>query len=421
MGNIQTKSSDKSLPDIVDAIAFNYITKQNFEDMKNLSKLEYCDKLIILTSKILNKYLNASTVRYLSQKKGITGERMAKDKILPINKDNIDDYDIKDTVKKRRICIGLAKHYVQVANLFAAIAATINPNYNIINDNTEKLSNIEKKITRHSLCSNRVASLLNNQSIEDFESDFIKGRLTLNPQFCTFNCDTCPTIKTLNQEPGIPELATLYHDKYDYDNGEFNAMSSEMKSIYRENVNSFYKMFTGNDSIPETIQSFSDIKLKDYFDSVNCKNGIYSQPVTGNSSSTLFYNYIENIRSMLEAVSKYHDALLKILDQLFIYEKSKDDKEKKSITINPSLTDSSLELLRESTIEIINNLYLSCERHYIKGIKIYIDIVHKQLLETSKLKLEYLTKINDDIGTLSDDVTNFGNDDLKLLAPESQK
>ena len=58
-------------------VASKYIRSQNFNDMKNLSKLEYCDKLIILTSKIINKYLNENDVKFLSQKKGITGESNA--------------------------------------------------------------------------------------------------------------------------------------------------------------------------------------------------------------------------------------------------------------------------------------------------------------------------------------------------------
>ena len=69
MGNTQTKQSGKSLSDIVNQIASKYIRSQNFIDMKNLSKLEYCDKLIILTSKIINKYLDENDVKFLSQKK----------------------------------------------------------------------------------------------------------------------------------------------------------------------------------------------------------------------------------------------------------------------------------------------------------------------------------------------------------------
>ena len=321
MGNTQSKKSDKSLVEIVNKIASKYITKQNFQDMKNLSKLEYCDKLIILTSNIINKYLDATEVKFLSQKKGVLGETMSRDKILAIDKDSLDNYDISDTVKKRRLCVGLAKHYVQVANIFAAISMTVNPKYNFVNENNDdkdELNNVEKHITRNSLCANRVAALLNNQNIHELEESYKSGKVTLNPDICTFNCSTCPTIKTINEEAGIPELEQLYYDKYDYDNGEFIGMTAKMNELYSNDVKNFYKTFTGNDSVPETISKFSDIKLKDYYDSPNCQNNIYNKPVTGKSYNPSFFNYIENIRSMLHAINKYHNGLLNILDQLFV-------------------------------------------------------------------------------------------------------
>ena len=117
MGNTVSQTNDpnkKSLEYVVNYITSQYIRSQNFKDMKDLSNLEYCDKLIILTSKIINKYLDESDVKYLSQKKGVLGEQMKREKILAIDRDNLDSYDVKDTVKKRRLCIGLARHYVQL-------------------------------------------------------------------------------------------------------------------------------------------------------------------------------------------------------------------------------------------------------------------------------------------------------------------
>ena len=61
---------------------------------------------------------------------------------------SLDKYDISNTVKKRRICIGLAKHYVQIANLFAAIATTINPLYNYIDSEGNSITvSLEEKDT----------------------------------------------------------------------------------------------------------------------------------------------------------------------------------------------------------------------------------------------------------------------------------
>ena len=48
----------KSLSNIVDVIASDYIVKQNFQDMVNLSEMKYCNNLVILTSKIIAENLN---------------------------------------------------------------------------------------------------------------------------------------------------------------------------------------------------------------------------------------------------------------------------------------------------------------------------------------------------------------------------
>ena len=60
MGNIQNtgevNKDTKSLTTIVDFIATDYILTQNFTDMYNLTDPAYCDKLLILTSKIIKKY-----------------------------------------------------------------------------------------------------------------------------------------------------------------------------------------------------------------------------------------------------------------------------------------------------------------------------------------------------------------------------
>ena len=76
---------------------------------------------------------------------------------------------------------------------------------------------------------------------------------------------------SLIDEPGIPELETLYYDVYDYDSGEYKTMSKETRKIYEKDVKTFYKYFTGNEKVPEDVKSFSQIVLKDYHNSEGCK------------------------------------------------------------------------------------------------------------------------------------------------------
>ena len=43
---------------VISYVAAKYITQANFQDLQNLHKPDYCNKLVILTSKVIKHYLN---------------------------------------------------------------------------------------------------------------------------------------------------------------------------------------------------------------------------------------------------------------------------------------------------------------------------------------------------------------------------
>ena len=246
------------------------------------------------------------------------------------------------------------------------------------------------EITSKDLCANRVANLLNNQSIEDLEAQIAAGKpITIQPKFCSINCNSCPEVKNLSNEPGIPELEHLYYDKYDYVAGKFNKMSNEMEKQYKNDVANFYLAFTDKNIVPESIQKFSDIKLRDYFNSVDCQSNNYNSAFQGPMSHSYIRNYVINIRNMIADTKKYHDLLLGILQKLFIFGFNPATKEKK-IIINSKLTDPMLADYTSQTTKIINDLYKSCEAHYVKGIKLYKKIVETQKFRTSRSAIQIL-------------------------------
>ena len=60
MGNSTSANSKNSkLADEIDRIASNYILQQNFNDINKLSEKGHCDKLVILTAKIIGQNLIA--------------------------------------------------------------------------------------------------------------------------------------------------------------------------------------------------------------------------------------------------------------------------------------------------------------------------------------------------------------------------
>ena len=79
MGNQQSSVKKENIqedPDIInmkfdkviDYIAAKFITQASFKDLQNLQKKEYCNKMIILTSKVIEKYFDRKEIEYMVQK-----------------------------------------------------------------------------------------------------------------------------------------------------------------------------------------------------------------------------------------------------------------------------------------------------------------------------------------------------------------
>ena len=158
-------------------------------------------------------------------------------------------------LKKETVHVAIAKYYVKIAHVFAAIVTTINPTYTYKDNTGEKqhLSLMENnscprmqktQIKRINVCSQRLNALVNNQDF-DVPND---TPVTIKPRFCDINHDGATGMsRKLSDEPGIPELEKLYYNNYDYDKGGFTGMTDKMrKDVYEKDVEAFYKTFTGN-------------------------------------------------------------------------------------------------------------------------------------------------------------------------------
>ena len=49
------ETANMKIESVIDNIATKYITQASFNDLMNLNKKDYCNKLVILTSKIIKK------------------------------------------------------------------------------------------------------------------------------------------------------------------------------------------------------------------------------------------------------------------------------------------------------------------------------------------------------------------------------
>ena len=269
------KLKPKSISQILDYIATYYILTMDFKSLRKLYEKEYCDKLVILTSDIIQRYFTDLEITYLSQriKDGVEVNEIDKDKIIFFNRDMLDKLDIQNSIKKKRICISIAKFYIKIAHIFAAIVTTINPIY-VYKDaegNTVRASLYEKgkipkgvprDIYKLNICDERLSSLQNKQSLEPDSN----GEISVGPKFCNMNIGDDGQQKNLDDEPGIPELEELYYDdNYDFKTGKFTGMSENTRKVFLSDLQIFYNVFTGNQNpLPRGITRFSDIKLRDY-------------------------------------------------------------------------------------------------------------------------------------------------------------
>ena len=133
MGNTESapNTKEKDLSQVLNFIATNYILTQSFNDLESLNDPKYCNKMVILTSEVLKKYLTNRDIKYLAQKmkKGVEVNEMTSGNVTIIPADKISDIDVKNPVIKKRLCIGIAKYYIKIAHIFAAIMTSINPTY----------------------------------------------------------------------------------------------------------------------------------------------------------------------------------------------------------------------------------------------------------------------------------------------------
>ena len=411
--NTNTKTSSTShafnkFDDAIDFIASKYILTADFQSLKKLSEKEYCEKLVVLTSEIIDRYFNHHEVSYLEQrvKNGVEVNDMTQKNVYFLNKDQLDNLDVSQDrqkgIKKKRVCIGIAKFYVKIAHVFAAILTTINPVYLYKDPVTGK--QIKKSIyekhqiptsvktkMKWNLCDNRINSLRSGQ---DYNQINPSGEINVNPDICSSDSDS----HSLMDEPGMKELQELYYDKYDYSTGKFVGMTENTAKQYKNDLKIFYTAFTGKKDMPPEITKFSDIKLSSYQNEKGCQgsNAPFKKAYVGSvkgkdkkGNSSLFYQYAMNIKEMILNTNDNQNELLSVLFQIFKFVVDPYSGDKK-VRVNPDLTEELLNKITEQTRRLIIELYVKCEEDYVKGIKLFEAIVESKIMETTQKQLSSL-------------------------------
>jgi len=357
--------SDLKFINKLDFIASNYILNMNTKSLRKMYEKEYCNKMIVLTSKIIDKYF--------------LDHEIGKNQIEILNKTHINDLDIKEPHKKQHICDEIAKFYIKVAHVFSAIVMTINPEYiyrdsfgNIIKKNLYEKDEIKDgkqsvELVKMNLCDNKINKLETQlNSIREVDS------LSWHEK----QGDT-----SLVNEPGIPELEDLYYDIFNYKTGTFDKMSEKAREKYDNDLKKFYFVYSGK-KMPEFIKKFEQIKIPFQED-----NLLYNYNSQNDDEKDLFHLYAYNLKEMKKTLKNKQQKLLNILNRLFEY-----DEKNMKIRIHSKLNKHNLQNIVEETRNIIVSLYLKCEDDYLEGMKIYEAIVESQILHTTKNQIENLEK-----------------------------
>ena len=411
MGNSTSSNLNKSAEkqfdnfyDVIDHIATYYILTMDFKSLSKLSEKDYCNKLVVITSDIIERYFNDMEITYLAQriKGGVEVNNLNKEKVIFINKDSLESLDISNdaqkTIKKKRVCIGIAKFYVKIAHIFAAIVMTINPVYTYKDATGQTIKtgllekdtipkNVNRKLYKLNICDNRIRALKRGETFDD-----VTQNVTMQPNVCSINMTKTGLDKTLEDEPGMTELMRLYlDDNYDYSTGNFTGMSDSTKSQFMKDLKLFYTAFTGNETMPPEITKFSDIKLRDYSKTNGCQSDkpILKEKYTINKKDKLFVDYAENTKKMIQNAANNQSKLLSVINDLFtnIIDPYSG---KTVIRVNPNLTDDLLQKAVEKTRKIIVELYLKCEKDYFNGVQLYEAIVESKIFKTTEEQIKKL-------------------------------
>jgi hypothetical protein len=385
MGNTQSSVGRIPLSNVLNYVSANYILTSKFQDMQNLAQKEYCDNLVILTTKILSNNLTSQEIDYLFQRlrKNKEVNYMKKEKVAYTTKEEIMQLDIRNKTQKKRICIGIAKFYVKIAQIYGAVLTTLRP----VNSQEYSGNN------NNNICNNRIRALEHNKT-----KLMASGIVNVVSSFCNYGYEND---YVLNNEPGIKELEKLYYDKFDYSTGEFVGMTDLTKKEYEKDVEFFYKAFTGK-TCPPHIKTFGQIPLTDYTKHRLCDATLQSNTTTGDDNNTsdfqankikkrLLKKYAIHIRDMLKAAETKRNKLLSVIDKLFVFGKHPQT-QKKEIMINPSLTIEQVDKLSVETRNHIKELYAECEKSFAKGLDIFEAIVQAQILQTSKNQIRILER-----------------------------
>jgi hypothetical protein len=171
--DIRDEKNKFKLPNVLHLTAAKLISKAKFSDLEKLHDKKYCDEMIVLTSKVLRHHLNSQEVMWLDRslrdKDGEPVENYKTASLVYLDNDAVNDLDVKGQQKKQHMCTGIARYYIKVAHLFAAVNKTVNPMISWKNSEGKQLTPVMNKsevpkgvrntLSKLNFCTQRIAAI----------------------------------------------------------------------------------------------------------------------------------------------------------------------------------------------------------------------------------------------------------------------
>lgn len=341
----------------------------------SLSDSGKCEKLIIITSEVLNR-LPFRLISYMDRRHKLFSEKYemfnAMDRALLVNTNpeilKESKLDEPNEFRKKQMCVGLARFYIQIGNLFNAIMTTMRP-YNYENTRRTGPDNFYDMLSFSLLEGRKMNSKdkqryeMSNMSGFAQKQKDMKKRLASIMKFGEIVQDLTPGEGICNLQREIEDtkitpltiagsasseskikpsifamLEELYYDIFHQASSvnpkspQFITMSAVMREkIYKNDVRELYRVVTGKEPGPD-IETFTDV-ARYVNDNEEIKKWC-SQPQNRNlkipvddtlRNDSGFAEYIQHIKDTFAFTSKQRKAIVGLLDRVFVTMKKSEE------------------------------------------------------------------------------------------------
>lgn len=349
----------QGIADFLDRVFTDVINSSDFKILKDAIQEQNCNEILTTTTEILMKFFNFSELEVIQKRieNGLEEKEITNEPIMYAT-----NRSIKKIKNKQRLCEGIAKFYVKIYNLFFSIVKIVNPIY-IYNDEygqEQKVSIMDK--------TKEIVERKGKIVIDNNKNNFTKRILDLEKMTNDNTIMKCYDDKNLVDITGIQRLKYLYYDIFNKETGKFDKMSEESKKQYQNDVNEFYKAYTGKTEVPENIKNFSDIRIND------CEVRKSSKPIK--KDNNVISSIASNTKKLNNLIQQAYDNFQIVLSDIFVYNQKRD-----LLVINPKLNYKLLNNLIDETRKMIVNLYIESEKIYndtLKLMEAFVEIKTEQ-------------------------------------------